>query len=826
LRAIVRAVAAVVFLALSSASAGRLAAQVVRGTVSLPDSTTPLPGVIVVATDERGATAARALTGSHGDFTLRLPAAGQYRLRVLRIGFRPTVGPTLIVGDAASEGVHIVFAADPVSLAAINTRDRSTCRVGADTGLIVTRVWEEARKAMLTTQLSSDGAPLVAEWIEYDRTLDSTARLVREQHVRTARNPTTHAFRSKPAEVLDSTGYVVADASGITYHAPDAAVLLSEPFAAGHCFQLESSADGDPGLIGIGFRPSRDRADIREIEGTLWLDKTTAELRRLDFRYTNLPEVTRSAGAGGVVEFLRLADGNWIVSRWSARMPRLGVPSRTSDNGLRRTIMTSTTAIVRSIQVTGGEVVRVTRHDSLQYEQRGPRIALQVVAPDTMMKSAGAVVALDGTDYRGSADSLGRIVMSPVLAGRYRARVRTPFMDSLGMSPVQRDIDARSDARVDSLRLPSSRDVLTKACPRDSIAHGEGMLYGRASYGQAMVVTQATVVVTWKSDFAIIGATDADHLQYTEKTIGALTDDSGRWRICGVPRGRLLAVRIVADSGSDLRAMRLAEEQPFAAVDLVVHQDVSRAAREVAVAAGLADRPRAFVELAVIDTRGDPVPEATLDVVPPSGPTRTIVTGPGGRALLPDVAPGRLTIRVRRIGFKQGQLVVSVEAGRNTVPIVMSEIALPTLDTVRIVGDRRLSGLRRLDEFETRRLNHTTTVSITREDILKRNPVNLWQMLTGIPSINIVNLDTTVIAVSTRTMVTSFLKPGSCVMAIMIDGILKSHDPYHAGFDLRFLPAPEEIHGIEVFAGAASIPPQYGGTGDGKWCGMIAIWTR
>jgi len=814
-----------VITALSLASAGRLAAQVVHGTVSLPDSTTPLPGVIVTATDARGATAARALSGARGEFTLRMAATGQYSLKVLRIGFRPTQGPLLSVGTDAIDGVHIVFAADPVSLAAINVRDRSTCRVNADTGLLVTRVWEEARKAMLTTQLSTSEAPLFAEWIEYDRTLDSTARLVREQHVHTARNPTTHAFRSRPPEVLDSTGYVVADSGGITYYAPDATVLLSESFAAGHCFRFESSRDREPGLVGIAFQPSRERREIREIEGTLWLDKASAELRRLDFRYTNLPDVTRAAGAGGIVEFLRLADGNWIISRWSARMPRLGAPSRTSDNGLRRVIMTSTNAIVRSIQVTGGEVVRVTRRDSLLYEERGPRIALQVVAPDALMTVAGSVASLDGTDYHGTADSLGKVVVSPVLAGRYHARVRTPFMDSLGMAAVERDVEARTDSRVDSLRSPSSRDVLTKACPRDSIAHGEGMLYGSARYGQAMVVMQATVVVTWKSDISIIGAADAVHWQYTEKTVGTLTDDAGRWRICGVPRDRLLAVRIIADSGFDGRTIRLGDDQPFAAVDLVVHQDVTRAAREVAVAAGLADRPRAFVELAVIDTHGVPVADATLDIAPSTGPTRTVVTGPGGRALLPDVSPGRLTVRVRRIGFRQGEVVASIETGRNTVPIVMSEIRLPTLDTVRIVGDQRLVGLRRNDEFETRRLNHTATVSFNRDDIVKRNPVDVWQMLTGVSAIRVVD-SAGVTVESTRSNKTH--PDGSvtkCYLKVMVDGMVMNAFADQA-FDLRLLPKPDEIHGIELFAGPASIPLQYLGSGGDKWCGLIAIWTR
>jgi outer membrane receptor for ferrienterochelin and colicin len=56
--------------------------------------------------------------------------------------------------------------------------------------------------------------------------------------------------------------------------------------------------------------------------------------------------------------------------------------------------------------------------------------------------------------------------------------------------------------------------------------------------------------------------------------------------------------------------------------------------------------------------------------------------------------------------------------------------------------------------------------------------------------------------------------------------MIMNHDPHQQAFDLRLLPKLEEIHRIEVFAGPASIPVQYGGSGDDKWCGMIAIWTR
>src|SRR5450759_4542581 len=55
----------------------RLDAQQLRGQVLLPDSSSRVPGVIVVATDARGGVT-RTLSGLDGDFLLRLPHAGQF----------------------------------------------------------------------------------------------------------------------------------------------------------------------------------------------------------------------------------------------------------------------------------------------------------------------------------------------------------------------------------------------------------------------------------------------------------------------------------------------------------------------------------------------------------------------------------------------------------------------------------------------------------------------------------------------------------------------------------------------------------------------------
>ena len=94
------------------------------------------------------------------------------------------------------------------------------------------------------------------------------------------------------------------------------------------------------------------------------------------------------------------------------------------------------------------------------------------------------------------------------------------------------------------------------------------------------------------------------------------------------------------------------------------------------------------------------------------------------------------------------------------------------------------------------------------------------------PSILIVD-SAAVTAESTRSQrLRPDLSIEKCYIAVMIDGMIMNGNPSDKAFDLRQLPKPEEIHGIEVFAGPSSIPMQYGGMGDGKWCGMIAVWTR
>ncbi len=190
-----------------------------------------------------------------------------------------------------------------------------------------------------------------------------------------------------------------------------------------------------------------------------------------------------------------------------------------------------------------------------------------------------------------------------------------------------------------------------------------------------------------------------------------------------------------------------------------------------------------------------------------------------------------ITVRARRIGYLEGTVSATVKVGRNTVPIVMSAAATPMLDTMRVVGDRVTRG--RLGEFEQRRLDKSATASFTRAEILERNPTAIWQMLTNVPSVNITDGfsgsrpgDYSVVATSKREFSASLRDSKPCYYLVMVDGVPMAPTPPQESFDLRQLPHPDQIHGVEIFAGPASVPLQYGGTGSGKWCGLIAVWTR
>jgi Carboxypeptidase regulatory-like domain len=779
----------------TGAGAAAVRGMIVRGTVVLADGIAPAAGVIVLLESGPGVVAARALTDERGGFVATLPTVGRYRLRALRIGYQPTV-VDVVVEETTT--LRVVLIAPAVVLPSVAVRGEDVCRGGATDGAVVAQVWEEARKALLASGLSAS-APLFAEWIEYERTLDTTSRIVRDQRVRSTRMATTHAFRSLPAARLAEHGYVVDTDDGTMFHAPDADVLLSESFAAMHCFHLEPPTRERPTMIGVGFRPVRDRRQVSDIYGTFWIDRESRELKALEYRYTNLPSVTERVRPGGVVEFMRLESGSWLVQRWSIRMPQLVtlVPQTIRRRGVS---VTGTPITVTAVRIVGGEVSRVDRANTLLYQADGAALAAQVTPSDSLTSLADIRITLDGTDYALLTDSRGRGRLPSVLPGAYQLRALTPLMDSLGLHPEPMDVSIRpDDGRPVAVPIPSQSSLLRRLCgePRAGIEGGHAR--GVVVDDSGLPVADAVVQLTWQQQIGVV----SDRLMWHERSASTRTDSVGTWHVCDVPRDQGMLVRVRSDSLAGVGSVRV----PHGALFASSHVALRRAA--------VNERPSMIgtLVLDVTDSASRPVADAQVVVTMAGRQRHRARTDATGRVIVPPLPVGSLTVEVRKVGFASGTVAAEIEAGENTVPIVMHSVGVPQLAAIRVIGNRTINA--RHAEFERRHAAGDATASITADEIERRNPVSTWQMLSRVPSLMVLDSAGSIYARSSR------MSSIVCWPRVAIDGQVLSGIP-----NLAQLPNPRDIFGIEVFAGSASTPLRYGGEGEGRYCGLIAIWTK
>ena len=79
------------------------------------------------------------------------------------------------------------------------------------------------------------------------------------------------------------------------------------------------------------------------------VDKASVELRRLDLQFVNVPGVP--ADRSGQMDFVRMRDGTWAISRWSAHIPVVA----------RVEVGRSTQLHVVAVKVDGGELALARR---------------------------------------------------------------------------------------------------------------------------------------------------------------------------------------------------------------------------------------------------------------------------------------------------------------------------------------------------------------------------------------------------------------------------------------------------------------------------------
>lgn len=341
-------------------------AQVVRGTAITPDSVL-IPGVIVTLLDDKGTPVARALGDDGGTFTLRAPSSGTYRIEAKRLAFRPTLDAPIVLEDGKVLLHTLVLAGAPVQLAGVQVTAESRCESHPDSASAAFVVWEEARKALRSSQLTRMTRAYRADVTTFVKRQSAAETRWRVTDSTTQLGMPIRPFASRPADELAEKGYVTRGAKTEVFHAPDEDVLLSDSFAATHCLRLLADSAG-LNLVRLGFAPIPGRREA-DISGVLTIDRASSELRRLDFSFVNTPTMDVVGVPGGEMLFRRLPEGSWLIEQWAIWLPvaerrteyapSIGAPS---SRGMPVAAV-ATVSTRFGLQTTGGHIVRVTFGD-------------------------------------------------------------------------------------------------------------------------------------------------------------------------------------------------------------------------------------------------------------------------------------------------------------------------------------------------------------------------------------------------------------------------------------------------------------------------------
>ncbi|HET6230423.1 MAG TPA: carboxypeptidase regulatory-like domain-containing protein [Longimicrobiaceae bacterium] len=463
LRAPLKATALALLLA-----AAPLGAQTVRGAVVDAGTGRPVVGTLVVLLDAAGKQRAAMLTDGGGRYSLDVPGAGRYTLRAERVGRESTLSPPLDLAPGEVREVRLEANPRVFTLEAVQVRsdgDRG-CAVRPAGGTETAALWEEARKAFNSAAWTGAASPFRYSVAEWTRSLAPGSMAVRTESRSDRTAVARHPFASIDPDSLSARGYVRVVPDGTLYYGPDVRTLDSESFLADHCFELAPAQFSEPTLVGLAFEPVRGRR-VPDIAGAMWIDRTTGELRRVDYHYVNLRSNV-AADLGGRVEFRRLPNGAWIVQRWRIRTPELAVSrdveriaSGSSATGGGRERLTG----IREVEGLVTEVVTRTG-EPITEPAAGAAIAGMVLDSATARPLAGARVFVSGTQYSSVSDENGRFRIDGLAGGDYTVSFSHPWLDSLGVSPNAARVSVRSgDSATVALSVPRPVQRVAAARP-------------------------------------------------------------------------------------------------------------------------------------------------------------------------------------------------------------------------------------------------------------------------------------------------------------------------------------------------------------------------
>lgn len=257
-------------------------------------------------------------------------------------------------------------------------------------------------------------------------------------------------------------------------------------------------------------------------------------------------------------------------------------------------------------------------------QEEGTAKLTGVVFDSTSMEAlAGARVAVLGTSAVGTTDAHGRFALTDVPPGSYWVSFYHPRLQTLGVSSPSRQVSFRAGEALDiRLSVPSESTLLLGWCMPEQPGPEYGVIAG--------VVTDSLTGV--QMPHAIVQATPT--VMGNNRQIEVRTDDTGYFRMCGVPSG--VPMRLQAHFGLNSGRSVTVELRPGQAVvrDLLMLMSAEGT---------LAGFVRDYVS-------NRPIQGAVVSVL---GTESTVLTDEAGYFILDDLPPGRHLVTTEHLAYEE-----------------------------------------------------------------------------------------------------------------------------------------------------------------------------
>ena len=519
-------------------------AQVVRGRVTDRTSGSPVAGVLVSLLPDAGTAAAvSVLSNARGEYAMRAPAPGRYRVDAKRIGVQRYVSEPFELGSGESKSIEVTL--DAVQrLPEVRIVDTDMCVTNEANRPRVASLWDEAKTVLTAAQISLRDRLFEGHITRYSRGLQPRSMRVLEESWVERKGLMDRPFVSLSGDSLSRIGYRRTVGEFEYYYAPDADVLVSRAFARDHCYHVVEGSRDRRGLIGIAFEPVRRRT-LPDVRGTIWLDGRTFELRFVEFRYTDLDPFEGSDRVGGEVHFGKLSNGAWVASRWFLRFPQWARPISPVESYSRLPSVIVRPTMHRLIEE-GGMVFTA----GLRLYARPASIA-GTVTDSAGRPFAGVTVRLGGTPFGTQTGASGEFRLDSLPAGRFTILAEHPSYTQAGSYVGEEAVELREGSATPlAIRAGKTSDLFERLCEGKMPKKDNGTL-------RVLVVDSATsrplpslrVWLRWTGRF--VGNMERPTaLMPTEVGgIESLTDAGGAVTFCDVPADMQLIFSAVRPDG-------------------------------------------------------------------------------------------------------------------------------------------------------------------------------------------------------------------------------------------------------------------------------------